>query len=141
MQRGLLVLALVVGVGLVTAVVSKRFFQKPPTLWLCREYGLSHKQMDELKEPEKEYAYRCGHLCGEMCKANSDLETLALGSDSITPELRAAVVVTDRIRTETRLEMLDHFYSVAATLPPERRHDYLVKVLPLVIEPCDSPTR
>ena len=141
MQRGLLVLALVIGVGVGTAVVSKHIFQEPPTAWLCREYGLNQQQVDQLKEPEKEYAYRCGHLCGEMCKANSDLETLALGSDSITPEVRAAVVVTDRIRTETRLEMLDHFYSIAATLPPERRHDYLVKVLPLVIEPCDSPTR
>ena len=71
-----------------------------------------------------------------MCEANANLETVALGSGSITPEVRAAVVETDRIRTETRIAMLEHFYAVAAELPAEKRRAYLLKVLPLVIDSC-----
>jgi hypothetical protein len=76
-----------------------------------------------------------------MCEANSRLETLALGSGRVTPEVRAAVTETDRIRTGTRLAMLEHFYAVAAELPPERRREYLLKVLPLVIDSCGSRSR
>ena len=76
-----------------------------------------------------------------MCEANATLETVALGSGSVTPEVHAAVVETDRIRTETRLAMLEHFYAVAAELPPNRRGEYLRKVLPLVIESCGAEKR
>jgi hypothetical protein len=34
--------------------------------------------------------------------------------------------------------MLDHFYAVAAELPADRRREYLLKVLPLVIDSCGS---
>jgi hypothetical protein len=71
-----------------------------------------------------------------MCEANARLETLTLGSGSITPEIRAAIAETDRIRTETRIAMLEHFYAVAAQVPPDKRRDYLLKVLPLVIDSC-----
>jgi hypothetical protein len=73
-----------------------------------------------------------------MCEANARLEDLALGSSAVTPALRAAVAETDRIRTATRIAMLDHFYAVAAELPPDRRREYLLKVLPLVIDSCGS---
>jgi hypothetical protein len=48
------------------------------------------------------------------------------------------VAETDSIRTQTRLAMLEHFYAVAAELPPDRRKEYLRKVLPLVIDSCGS---
>ena len=46
--------------------------------------------------------------------------------------------IVDRIRTAARTAMLEHFYAVAAELPPERRRQYLLKVLPLVIDSCGS---
>ena len=73
-----------------------------------------------------------------MCEANARLESVTLGSSGVTPDVRAAVAETDRIRTETRIAMLEHFYAVAAELPPERRRDYLLKVLPLVGESCQG---
>jgi len=77
-----------------------------------------------------------------MCQANAHLEQVALnvglGQGSITPTLREAVAKTDRIRTETRITMLEHFYAVASELPPDKRREYLLKVLPLVIDSCGS---
>lgn len=91
-----------------------------------------------MKTLHQAYGSRCGPFCGEMCEANARLEELALGSGSMTPAIRSAVAETDRIRTGTRIAMLEHFYAVAAELPPERRREYLLKVLPLVIESCGS---
>lgn len=138
MKRGLFILLAVLAIGLAALGVSKRLFQGPPSAWLCREFGLSAGQQERVISLQREYGSRCGPFCDAMCAANAALETLALGSGSVTPAVRAAVAETDRIRTETRLAMLEHFYAVAAELPPERRRDYLLKVLPLVIDSCGS---
>jgi hypothetical protein len=136
MQRGFLVFLIVAALGFGAAVISRNYLQSPPSAWLCSKFGLSPKQVEHIEELQSDYGSRCGPLCGKMCEANAKLEVLLLGSSSVTPGIRAAVAETDRIRTETRIAMLDHFYAVAAELPPERRKEYLLKVLPLVIDSC-----
>lgn len=138
MNRGLLVLLIVLVLGFGAALISKHLLQAPPSEWLCHEYRLTPQQAERMKSLEKAYGSRCGPFCDAMCEANSHLETVALGSGSVTAEVRAAVAETDRIRTETRLTMLEHFYAVAAELPPHRRREYLLKVLPLVIDSCGA---
>ena len=138
MKRGLLILAGIVLIGIVAERVASNYFRSAPSEWLCHEYGLSPAQEERIQLLQKEYGSRCGPFCGQMCEANANLGTLTLGSGSITTEIRTALVETDRIRTETRLAMLNHFYAVAAELPPEKRRAYLLKVLPLVIETCGS---
>ena len=138
MKRGLIILAGILAIGLAALGLSTRLFQRSPTAWLCHEYGLSAGQAERLGTLQREYGSRCGPFCDAMCAANATLESLALGSGSMTPSLRAAVAETDRIRTEARIAMLEHFYAVAAELPPDKRRDYLLKVLPLVIDSCGS---
>jgi hypothetical protein len=136
MKKGLLILLGILLVSIAAQQISIRCFRSTPTQWLCHEYGLSAQQAERMKVLQSEYGARCGPFCDQMCEANANLETVALGSGSITPEVRAAVVETDRIRTETRIAMLKHFYAVAAELPAEKRRAYLLKVLPLVIDSC-----
>jgi len=138
MQRGLLVFLIVVALGIGAAMLSRHCLQGPPSAWLCNQFGLSQKQAERMESLQSDYGSRCGPLCERMCESNAHLKKLALGSGSVTPGLRAAIAETDRIRTETRIAMLDHFYAVAAELPPERRKEYLQKVLPLVIDSCGS---
>jgi len=141
MSRGLLVLLGIIVLGAGAAMLARHYLQAPPSAWLRHEYGLTSEQAERMKVLQKEYGSRCGPYCDVMCEANSKLETMALGSGRVTPEVRAAVVETDRIRTETRLAMLEHFYAVAEELPPARRGEYLRKVLPLVIESCGAEKR
>lgn len=138
MKKGLLALlaAMIVGVG--AWLIAKRLLQGPPTAWLCHEYALSPQQALRVEQLQHDYGNRCGPFCEKMCRANARLEELALGSSRVTPALCEAVAETDRIRTDTRITMLEHFYAVAAELPPERRRSYLLKVLPLVIDSCGS---
>lgn len=141
MKRGLLVLLAVIIVGLGAALVTSHFLQGPPSAWLCHEYGLTPEQACKVESLQQQYGARCGPYCDAMCEANARLETLALaelGSCSVTPAIRDAVSETDRIRSQTRIAMLEHFYAVAAELPPERRREYLLKVLPLFIDSCGS---
>jgi len=137
MRKGILTLAVILFAGVVAFWVTRRcLVPSTPTSWLCREYGLSSSEEERLRDLERSYGSRCGPYCDAMCDANARLETLALGSGTITPEISAAVAETDRIRTETRIAMLEHFYAVAAQLPPAKRRDYLLRVLPLVIDSC-----
>jgi len=138
MRRGFLVFLIVVAIGFGAAILSRHCLQAPPSAWLCSKFGLSPDQVARIDSLQHDYGSRCGPLCNQMCEANAKLEELSLGSGSVTPGIRAAVEETDRIRTETRIAMLDHFYAVAAELPPERRKEYLLKVLPLVIDSCGS---
>ena len=138
MNRGILVLLGIIALGAGAALLARHYLQAPPSAWLCHEYGLTPGQAQRMNTLQKEYGSRCGPYCDAMCEANAHLETVALGSGSVTPEVRAAVVETDRIRTETRLAMMEHFYAVASELPPNRRGEYLRKVLPLVIESCGA---
>ena len=138
MQRGFLVFLIVAALGFGAAAISRNYLQCPPSAWLCSKFGLSPKQVEQIEALQSDYGSRCGPLCGKMCEANTALEKLSLNSSSVTPAIRAAIAETDRIRTETRIAMLDHFYAVAAELPAERRREYLLKVLPLVIDSCSS---
>jgi len=138
MKRGFLVLLAVIAVGFGGVLIARHFFQGPPSSWLCHEYGLSPGQAVKVEALQQQYGSRCGPYCDAMCEANARLETVTFGSGSVTPEIRDAVTETDRIRTQTRIAMLEHFYAVAAELPPERRKEYLRKVLPLVIESCGA---
>ena len=139
MKRGALVLGVIVLLGIAAFLVSRSYLLPgSPSAWLCHEYSLSPAQAERMQSLEKEYGRRCGPYCDVMCEANATLESLALGSGSVTPELRAALRETDRIRTETRITMLEHFYAVAAELPPAQRRDYLIKVLPLVVDSCGA---
>jgi hypothetical protein len=137
MRKGLITLAVIVLAGAAAFFITRRcLVPSSPSSWLCREYGLPSSSEASLSDLERSYGSRCGPFCDAMCDANARLETLALGSGSVTAEIRASIAQTDRIRTETRIAMMEHFYTVAARLPPDKRRDYLLKVLPLVVDSC-----
>ena len=142
MKRGFLILLVVIIAGVGAALVTRNLLRGPSSAWLCHQYGLSPQKAGTIEGLQQQYGSRCGPYCDRMCEANARLEQLSLeaglGQQSITPALREAVAETDRIRTETRIVMLEHFYAVAGELPPEKRRAYLLKVLPLVIDSCGS---
>ena len=136
MKRGFLILVAVIIAGVGAALVTRHLLRGPSSAWLCHQYGLSPQKVGTIEGLQQQYGSRCGPYCDQMCEANARLEQLSLeaglSQQSITP------AQTDHIRTQTRIVMLEHFYAVAAELPPEKRRDYLLKVLPLVIDSCGS---
>lgn len=134
MKRVALTLLAVIVLGLGAYYAALRWCTPSnPSSWVCQEFGVSHQVIDPLV---KDHDNRCGPLCGKMCAANAKLQSLALGSQAMTPEIRAALEETDQVRTEARTAMLEHFYAVSAQLPSEKRRAYLLKVLPLIVDSC-----
>ncbi len=138
MRKGLLTLLAVSAAGFGTWLGARHFLQGPAAAWVQKEYALSPQQASRVDQLHRDYNSRCGPFCAQMCEVNAGLEKLALESSCMTPAIRAAIVETDQIRTSARVALLEHFYSVAAELPAERRREYLLKVLPLVIDSCGS---
>lgn len=138
MRKGFLVLVGIAALSVAALFATRHLVRENPTDWLCRHYGVPPDQAARLGSLQAEYFRKCGPYCAAMCDANTRLESSVLGSASITPELRSLIVETDRIRTETRIAMLEHFYAVAAALPTDRRKEYLEKVLPLLIDSCGA---
>jgi hypothetical protein len=137
-KKGVLTLLAAGVVGAGAWLGARHLPEGLPAAWVRQEYALAPQQACKVDQLHRDYNTRCGPFCAEMCKANARLEELALGSASVTPAVREAIVETDQIRTSARVALMEHFYAVAAELPPERRREYLLKVLPLVIDSCGS---
>ena len=74
-------------------------------------------------------------MCVRIAQTDERLANLICSSQTITPEIQAAIVETDRLRSECRTRMLEHFYRIASELPAQRQREYLTVVLPSVLHP------
>ena len=82
-----------------------------------------------------EYGPECKQMCARIAQADSRLAGLIDSSRIVTQEIREALVETDRVRSECRLKMFDHFCEIKAAMPEEGRKKYLDMVLPVVLKP------
>ena len=74
-------------------------------------------------------------MCAQIAQADLRLAGLIDSSRIVTQEIREALMQTDRVRSECRLKMLEHFYEMTAAMPEEGRGKYLGMVLPVVLDP------
>ncbi len=74
-------------------------------------------------------------MCARIAQTDERLANLICSSQAMTPEIQAAIVETDRLRSECRTKMLEHFYRIAGELPAQKQHEYLEVVLPSVLHP------
>ena len=118
-------------------LLSYYFFQhrgSPPD-WLRKEFSLNQEQSARIMGLNAEYGPKCEDMCARITQTDSRLAGLIESSRTITPEIREALAESDRVQTECRLKMLEHFYEVAAVMPEEKRKKYLDMVLPVVLNP------
>jgi hypothetical protein len=137
MKRGAVILAIVLGLGTAMGVVSYSFFRDhiSPADWLRKEFSLNEEQSARIVALNAEYGPECEQMCARIAQADSRLAGLIDSSITVTQEIREALVETDRVRSECRLKMLEHFYEVAAAMPEEEGKKYLDMVLPVVLKP------
>ena len=136
MKRGgrIVLLVAVAAIAAATVAVLVRH-QSSPVEWLRSEFGLNAEEMKRATALHDEYQDTCRELCAKIATTDDSLARAIRSSKTITPEIAAAIAETDRVRTECRLRMLEHFYETAALMPEEQRAGYLEKVLPLVLHP------
>jgi hypothetical protein len=136
MKRGLIVLAAVVAVGsLVTLAVYLWKSDRSSTRWLLAEFALDDQQARSVERMHNQYQRDCTLMCARIAQTDEQLAALIRGAQEVTPEIESAIVESDRLRSECRVKMLEHFYRIAAELPEKRRAEYLRMVLPVVLRP------
>jgi hypothetical protein len=137
MKRGAVILLLVLGVGAAMGALSYGFFRDRISAidWLRKEFSLNEEQSARILALNAEYGPQWKEMCADIAQADSRLAGLIDSNRTVTQEIREALVETDRVRSECRLKMLEHFYEVAEAMPEEEREKYLDMVLRVVLKP------
>ena len=137
MRRGLIVFAAAIATGLLAtfAVYFWKSERSSPTSWLLAEFALDDQQAKTVERIHSQYQMECALMCARIAQTDEQLAKLICDAQQVTPEIQTAIVETDRLRSECRVKMLEHFYRVAAELPEKRRAEYLQVVLPVVLRP------
>ena len=104
MKRGLGVLTAVVASGLAAAIVA--FFlaqdRSTPMRWLRAEFSLNEQQARKVEQIHSEYETDCAQMCARIAQTDERLANLICSSQTMTPEIQAAIVETDRLRSDER---------------------------------------
>ena len=137
MKRGAVILLVVLCLGAGMGLLSYNLLRDrgSPADWLRKELSLNEEQSARIMALSAEYGPKCAEMCARIMQTDSRLAGLIESSRTVTKEIREALAESDRVRTECRLKMLEHFYEVAAAMPEEKRKKYLDMVLPVVLNP------
>ena len=94
-------------------------------LWLKTEFHLSDAEYERISAMHENYLPGCMERCKEIARVRTEFFTLIKQSKSVTPELKARLDESARLRARCSELMLSHFYEVAAAMPPEAATRYL----------------
>ena len=100
----------------------------PELAWLQREFHLSDAEFGRVSKLHEAYLNGCADRCREIDTKNAVLQRLLAATNTVTPEIEAALQETARMRAECQKAMLEHFYEVSRTMPPEQGRRYLAWV-------------
>jgi Heavy-metal resistance len=138
MKRGLLILvfgmfaaAAAYGCIYLTCTASTRNMQrsdKPELAWLKEEFNLSDAEFKRVSELQAAYLPQCAAMCKQIDAQNLRLKDLLAATNQVTSEIETAIAESSRLRGECQRQMLEHFYAVSRTMPPEQGRRYLAWV-------------
>jgi hypothetical protein len=137
MRRGLIVLAAAMAIGFL-ATIGVYFWKSENSssaIWLRAKFALDDEEARTVERIHNQYQVECASMCARIAQTDDRLAKLISDAQQVTPEIQNAIIETDRLRSECRVKMLEHFYRIAAELPAKRRGEYLQMVLPVVLRP------
>lgn len=108
---------------------------RPELAWLQQEFQLTDAQFARVEELHNAYAPKCDEMCRLIDAKNGQLQKLLTATNIVTPEIKQAMAEAGEIRAECETAMLDHFYKVAQTMPPEQGRRYLEWVQQETLKP------
>ena len=109
--------------------------QEPELNWLKHEFQITDGEFSRISEMHDSYRAGCAQRCLLIEERNEELKRLLASSSSITPEIEKALAETARLRAECQSKMLQHFYEVSRTMPPEQGRRYQAWVTERTILP------
>jgi len=99
--------------------------QTPELAWLKQEFKLSDAGLDRIAKLHDAYQPHCKEMCRRIDEQGVKLKKLLVGTNTMTPEIEAAIAQSATLRAECQRDMLRHFFEVGQTMPPEQGRRYL----------------
>ena len=144
----------ILAIGLVLAVAAyvslyyvgtaqSRHFErseKPELRWLKEQFGLSEAEFSRICEMHQAYLAGCAERCRLIDEKNDRLKDLLSNTNRVTPEIEQALAESALLRAECQKKMLQHFYEVSRTMPPEQGKRYLAWIQEQTIMPDSHET-
>ena len=102
--------------------------QTPELAWFKQEFHLSDAEFTRISQAHEQYLAGCAERCHRIDLKNQALAQLLAATNNITPEIEKALAESALLRAECQKKMLQHFYEVSRTMPPEQGKRYLAWV-------------
>ena len=100
----------------------------PELAWLKQEFHLGDAEFTRISQMHEQYLAGCAERCHRIDLKNQALAQLLAATNNITPEIEKALAESALLRAECQKKMLQHFYDVSRTMPPEQGKRYLAWV-------------
>lgn len=101
---------------------------QPELAWLKQEFNLSDAEFNRISDLHSAFLPQCREMCRRIDEQNTKLRRLLDEAGSMTSEIEAAIAEAARLRGECQRNMLQHFFAVSRTMPPEQGRRYLAWV-------------
>ena len=98
--------------------------QTPELAWLQNEFHLSDSEFTRICQLHESYAGGCAERCRRIDAKNKELENLLAKTNAVTPEIQKALQEAAQLRADCQAAMLQHFYEVSRTMPPDQGKRY-----------------
>ena len=102
--------------------------EEPELAWLQREFHLTDAEFSRISRLHEAYLGGCAERCHRIDLINEQLRTLLSATNSVTPDIERALLQAAQLRAECQKQMLQHFFEVSRTMPPNQGQRYLAWV-------------
>ncbi|HTL15830.1 MAG TPA: periplasmic heavy metal sensor, partial [Patescibacteria group bacterium] len=97
----------------------------PELAWLKQEFHLTEAEFTRVSELHDQYLAGCAERCHQIDLKNQELASLLSQTNNVTPQIQQALSDAAQLRAQCQARMLEHFYEVSRTMPPEQGKRYL----------------
>ncbi len=98
---------------------------EPELAWLKEEFHLSDAEFERISQMHDSYLTGCAQRCQLINEKNKALKVLLAATNTITQQIQNTLAEAAQLRAECQAKMLQHFYEVSRTMPPEQGKRYL----------------
>jgi Heavy-metal resistance len=114
----------------------------PELSWLQSEFHVSDAEFARVEALHKSYVAACAERCQRIDDKNAELQRQLSSTNVVTPEIEKALADAAQLRVECQKAMLQHFYEISRTMPPDQGKRYLEWITSCTISPAhESMTR
>lgn len=99
--------------------------ETPELAWLKKEFKLADAELARIARLHQAYQPQCAEMCRRIDEQGRKLQALIDRTNTMTPEIAAALGEAARLRGECQRDMLGHFFEVSRTMPPAQGRRYL----------------